>query len=85
MNERIKLIRAMDLIARCVNDEYVFEYWLSCGVADGDINDDTEDEELEFYAEDDEFSELMGTFLELMKDAHKRGGLYCDHVLSKED
>lgn len=84
-NERIKTIRAMEHIARQVNDEYVFEGWLMCGVADGDIRDDTTDEELEYYTEDSTFAELMDTFLRVMVRAYRSGGLYCDHIVSKED
>lgn len=82
-NERIKLVKAMELIARTVNDENVFMTWLIKGVADGDIKEGTSDEELEYYTEDDELSELMDTFLYVMNKANKSGGLYCDGILSK--
>ena len=81
-DERIKIVRAMETIARCVNDETVFEGWLMCGVADGDIDETTTDDELEFYIEDSEFGELMGTFLRLMHKAYRSGGLYADGVSS---
>lgn len=84
IKERIELIRAMELIARCVNDENVFiNTWLSYGIADGDITDDTTDDDLEDYTEDDTFADLMGTFLYLMRKASK-SGLYCDGILSTE-
>ena len=83
MKERIAMIRAMELIARSVNDETVFNHWLSWGIADGDINENTTDEELEYYTEDEEFAELMGTFLELMSDAYRSSGLYSDGIISK--
>jgi len=83
MNERIKVIRAMETIARCVNDENQFMLWLNIGIADGDVKESTTDEELEYYAEDEEFSDLMDTFLLLMSKAYKNGGLYCDGVVSK--
>ena len=35
--ERAKMILAMEFIARQINDEDVFDGWLMCGVADGDI------------------------------------------------
>lgn len=35
--ERIKMVKAMEFIARQVNDENVFERWLIGGVSDGDI------------------------------------------------
>ena len=83
--ERIKLVRAMETLARAVNNESVFMNWLSMGVADGDIKQDTEDEELEFYTQDEVFSELMDTFLDLMSDAKENGGLYCDGIVNKSE
>ena len=84
IKERVSVVRAMEIIARSVNDEEVFEGWLMCGVADGDIDDDTTDEELEYYIEDDNFAELMGTFLRVMSRAKRSGGLYSDGVLSHD-
>lgn len=84
MKERIEMIRAMETIARCVNDEGVFMHWLVMGVADGSIRENTPDEDLEWYAKDDNFAELMETFLELMHDAKEDGGLYCDGIVNKE-
>lgn len=55
------------------------------GVADGDIMDDTTDEELEYYTEDSTFAELMDTFLRVMSRAYRSGGLYCDNIVSKEE
>jgi hypothetical protein len=80
---RANMVRAMETLARAVNDEYVFEEWLIEGVADGDIDATTEDEELEYYIEDEAFAELMGTFLNVMKNAYKSGGLYVDGIVSK--
>lgn len=82
---RINLVKAMELIARTVNDESVFEGWLMRGVADGDINENTTDEELECYIDDTTFSELMGTFLRLMSRAKRCGGLYADGLLAMTD
>lgn len=85
-NERIKVVKAMETLARCINDETVFYKWLLCGVADGDINENTPDEELEFYVEDDiQFADLMNTFLKCMNNAYKNGGLYVDKIVSKEE
>ena len=42
--ERAKVVRAMDLLCRCINDEEVFMPWLMVGVADGDITKETTDE-----------------------------------------
>lgn len=84
--ERIKMVKAMEFIARQVNDEEVFDYWLSCGVADGDIEygnlsaEEGVTEDLDYYLEDDHFSDVMRTFLRLMQAAKKSGGLYCDGI-----
>lgn len=86
MAERIKLVRAMETVARCINDESIFASWLMCGVADGDIDKDTTDEELEFYAEDDILKDTIGCFLRCMTRAGKVGGLYIDGIVAdKED
>ena len=83
LSRRAKIVRAMETIARCVNDEEVFYRWLLCGVADGDIDDDTTDEDLEYYCEDKTFADLMARFLDLMTAAKKSGGLYEDRIVSK--
>lgn len=84
--KRIEVVRAMETLARSINDETVFYKWLLCGVADGDITENTPDEELEFYVEDDvSFADLMHTFLTCMYNAYKNGGLYVDNVVSKEE
>ena len=89
MIDRVKMVKAMEFIARQVNDEEVFfNTWLPLGVADGDIkygdlSDDSED--VEFYLDDDEeFADLMGVFLDLMAGARRSGGLYCDGVVSSD-
>lgn len=87
--ERMKLVLAMEFIARQINDEAVFDGWLMNGVADGDIEygrleinaDDAET--LACYIEDEDFSELMALFLRVMRRADKSGGLYCDGMVSK--
>ena len=83
LSRRAKVVRAMETIARCVNDEEVFYRWLLCGVADGDIDNDTTDEDLEYYCEDKTFADLMERFLDLMTAAKKSGGLYEDKIVSK--
>ena len=35
--ERIKMVKAMEYIARNLNNEHIFYRWLMTGVADGDI------------------------------------------------
>lgn len=93
LEERVKMVKAMEFIARQVNDEEVFDYWLTLGVADGDIEygdlspcKNLAEDEAAWYADDDKnFAELMETFLSLMKYAKKSGGLYCDGVASKKE
>lgn len=80
-NERVALVRAMETVARAVNDEELFVHiWLDLGVADGDIDENTTDEELDHYITDESFEDLMDTFMYLMTKARKSGGLYCDGV-----
>ena len=88
--ERIKMVKAMEFIARQLNDEEIFESWLIDGVADGDIEygDLTTYAALDavdWYIEDLHFSDLMEIFLRCMKAAKKSGGLYCDGVVSGVD
>ena len=84
--KRIEVVKAMETLARCINDERVFSTWLSLGVADGDITENTSDEELEFYIENNvQFADLMYTFLRCMHNAYYNGGLYVDNVVSKEE
>ena len=90
LEERVKMVKAMEFIAQQINDEEVFMGWLINGVADGDIvygdfsTDNLEEDEATYYAEDDKvFSEVMACFLRRMVGAAKSGGLYCDGVVSK--
>lgn len=91
-SERIKMVKAMEFIARQINDEGVFEGWLYNGVADGDIpygnlSVDADDESmLDCYIDDDrDFADLMWQFLRMTKRAFKSGGLYCDGIVSGEE
>lgn len=85
IEERVKMVKAMEFIVRQVNDETIFDSWLMNGVADGDIEYGNLDDipgEAEYYAEDNEtFAELMALFLRIMKRANK-DGLYCGGVVS---
>ena len=89
--ERVKLVKAMEYVARQINDELVFEGWLVNGVADGDIEygdldvNPSDLEEFEYYLEDKSFADLMDTFLWVMARAKKSGGLYCDGIVSASD
>lgn len=86
--ERIQMIKAMEFIARQLNDEEILMEWLQDGVADGDIKYGdvavhVEDAcNLESYLDDRTFADLMDSFLWIMKLAWRSGGLYCDGVSS---
>ena len=82
LKKRADVIRAMDLLVRSANNEEIFDYWVTMGVADEDTNT-TNDEDLENYCDDEDFAELMGRFLYVMKIASYDGGLYVDNVSSK--
>lgn len=81
--ERCEVVRAMETLARAVNDENVLMYWLALGVADGDINTETTDADLVDYIDNKTFAELMEVFLRTMERAKKSGGLYVDGVVSR--
>lgn len=79
------MVKAMEFIARQINDEDVLAAWLMFGVADcdipyGDLNENS-DVDADIYIEDEAFAELMGLFLRLMRGACA-DGLYCDGILS---
>lgn len=81
--ERFMMVSAMEFICRNLNDEADLEHWITIGVADGDIEygelcDD------DYYIQDDVFADLMQIFLNVMRDAQKDGGLYCDGIVSEE-
>lgn len=85
--ERVKMVKAMEFIARQTNNEDLFYgIWAAIGVADGDIEygDLSENEgDLESYLDDGNFSDLMGTFLTLMNAIYEEdSGLFCDGVTS---
>lgn len=81
LKERAKVVRAMDTMVSCINYEDIIDSWLICGVADGDIDDDTTDEDLEYYCRDENFKDLMTLFLKLMYRA-RIDGIYTDGIVS---
>ena len=83
--ERAKVVKAMETMARCINNENIFEFWLWGGVADGDITEDTTLEDIidEGYTKDETFKDLLDLFMKLMYKASKDGGLYCNYISSK--
>ena len=84
LKERANVVRAMETMVRCINNESIFDSWLMVGVADGDINGKETDEDLEYYCRDGNFKELMTLFLKLMRRAGTSGGLYTDGIVSGE-
>ena len=98
LHKRATLLRAMDTIARSLNnEEWFYDTWLLAGVPDGEIQEDTTDEDLEWLCEDYQFQPIMATFCRLMRCATNdeefeekdlirgNGILYCDGVISKYD
>lgn len=83
-NKRIELVKAMEMLARAVNDERFILTWFTLGVADGDIMGNSVTDDIEYYTDDETFAELMDTFLYVMENARRSGGLYFDGILSKE-
>ena len=83
--KRAKMVVCMEYIARAINNEDAFDGWLLEGVADGDIKDGSLDsgEVDSFYLENDNFRDLMDTFLIAMNEAYEDGGLYIDKVVTK--
>lgn len=80
LRARAKVVRSMDIMARCINDENILMSWLMCGVADEDIKSDTTDDEIISmgYTHDNTFCELLSLFLRVMKRASEDGGLFVD-------
>ena len=86
IEERKKMVLAMEFIARKINDEDVFERWLMCGVPDGDIDYGSMDLDAveEYYTEDKNFKDIMSLFLRVMVGAYNSGGLYCNGIVCKD-
>ena len=78
-----KEIRAMDTLARCINDEEIFEVWLMLGVADGDCEYYDDIGLYEEYYEDNEenFKELVELFRNLIRDSAE-DGLYIGDIVA---
>ena len=86
IEERKKMVLAMEFIARQINDEDVFEKWLMLGVADGDIDYGSMDLNVvdEYYTEDENFKYIMSLFLRVMVGVYNSGGLYCNGIVCKD-
>ena len=86
LKERVSVIKAMDTIVRSLNDEEYVAWWLEDGVPDGEIDEETTDEELYWLVDDDEsFADIMSTFIKIMRRQPVNGAMWVDNVLSKEE
>ena len=86
LKERVSVVRAMDTIVRSLNDERDILWWLDSGVPDGEINEETTDEELSWLVDDNEsFADIMSTFVKIMRRQPVNGAMWVDNVLSKEE
>jgi hypothetical protein len=69
--QRTKNLKMMDRVARRVNDEDIFEYWLMMGIPDG-----ASDDEFPVWADNmEDYNEFERVFKKLLK-AAKEDGLY---------
>ena len=74
--QKAEIVLRMERRMRNINHEGVFMTWLSLGVADGDINEDTTPEEvIEMgYTDADTFYDLVDVYTKLVDRAAKNGG-----------
>ena len=78
--ERVAVVRAMDTIVRCINDEDEVDPWLSNGVADKDYKG-TDEHIAESYCDDKTLAHLMGLFLSIMiRTKGERASLVVDRI-----
>lgn len=84
INERIKMLEAMDFIARSFNDERAIHAWLTCGLPDGAVEAGTVSD----YVDDDTFADIMDSFVYVMatfcrtNKEERASTLCCDGVRS---
>ena len=84
--ERIKMLRAMDYIARHSINEHSKDAWFIWGTEESEHLDTMTDEELEYKIEEDfNFASIMDGFLYSMKLAKESDGLKCDDIISYEN
>ena len=83
--ERVELVKAMETIVRSFNNENSIEPWLWLGVADGDITENTTDDDLSCYIEKDNFTILVQLFMTLCERAFNDGGIYCGGVCVEKE
>ena len=84
--ERAEVVKAMDLLASCINDESQQMGWLMVGVADGDIKTETPLKDIVDmgYTDDNTFKDLMSAFIRYMHYAYEEGGIYCNGIVSRD-
>ena len=77
IENRKKMVLAMELLARSVADEELIDAWLRNGVADGDIERFSLDvEEVDdCYITDETLNQLINCFMAMMIVAKNDGGL----------
>lgn len=83
--KRKELVLSMERIIRSLNDEEFLDSWLRCGVADGDLNEDSTWEDVDDWYVEDGFTDLMNLFCRIMRSATSdsvNGCLYCDGIIS---
>jgi hypothetical protein len=86
LKSRVATVRAMDEVIRSLNDENKMMTWLMYGVPDGEIDEDTKDEDLRWLVESDAgFADLMYWFIRIMNKVSPNGGMWVDGVCSKEE
>ena len=86
LKSRVATVRAMDEVIRSLNDENKMMTWLMYGVPDGEIDENTKDEDLRWLVESDAgFADLMYWFIRIMNKVSPDGGMWVDGVCSKEE
>ena len=77
---RVELVKALDTVARCINDEDILVGgWFAGGVPDGLVREG--DASIEGFTSDEDLKDFMDCFMRCMVRASKSGGLcYIDGV-----
>ena len=85
IEERKKMILAMDFIARHMNDDTEFDRWFMYGVPDGEIKEDFNLNQIydeDYMLTDEGLRDIMSCFLKCMYSSYKYdGGLQCDNLV----
>ena len=83
---RKRMVLAMEMLVRAINDEDLIDAWLMNGVPDGDIEGyslDTNQVD-DYFTDENNYGDLLDLFLRLMEKAAKNGGLYDSGVVTKK-